>query len=273
MLALSADLSVFQPNRLANRGTYEAIAATEPDVCVVVAYGKILGPRYLALPRYGCLNIHASLLPRWRGAAPINWAVVAGDDRTGVAVQQMEQGLDTGPVIRTWSTPIDPLETAGELHDRLAPAGADVIAAVLDDLRAGRPLELTPQSDAESTYARMLSKEDGFIEFDRPPAELVAHVHGMTPWPGAVCRTPRGPLKLLRAQLVDVAASDVPPGTVLAANRNEGLIVAAREGAVRVLECQRPGRPSMAATDFINGLRDDIAGERWRSGGDIDPIG
>jgi methionyl-tRNA formyltransferase len=265
-VAVDAGLTVFQPERLRDRETYRAIAATQPDVCVVVAFGKILGRRYLALPRFGCLNIHASLLPRWRGAAPINWAVAAGDARTGVAVQKMERGLDTGPVVRAWATDIDPLETAGELHDRLAPAGAALIVEVLGDLRAGRALELAVQDDEKATYARLLAKQDGWVSFERSPAELAAHVHGMTPWPGAICQTPRGPLKLLRAQPVSEPSTE-PPGTVLSADATNGLRIAAGEGVVSILECQRPGRQAMAAEAYINGLQSDITGERWRDGG------
>jgi methionyl-tRNA formyltransferase len=269
-LAEARGLPVFQPARLLDEGVFEALAATAPDIGVVVAFGKILRPRFLTLPRLGCLNVHASLLPRWRGAAPINWAIASGDPETGVCLQQMDPGLDTGPVLKAWRTAIGPIETAGELHDRLASAGAALLAEVLGELRAGRPVAATPQDDSLATYARMLTKEDGVVDFARPATDVAAHIRGMTPWPGAFCTTPRGPLKLLRAVAVDPASVGATagwrPGEILAADVERGLVIGTGAGgAVAILECQRPGRHAMAAIDHLCGLHEHLVGERWRA--------
>ena len=257
---LELGVPVFQPRSLKNDEAWAAISATEPDVCVVVAYGQILRQRYLDLPTHGCLNVHASLLPRWRGAAPINWAVRSGDKESGVCVMQMERGLDTGPVAREWRTEIRQRETAGELHDRLAPEGARLIAEVLSDLRAGKPLRLTPQDDTRTTYAPMLNKEDGLVDFDTDATDFANHVHAMTPWPGAICQTPAGPLKLCRVEaLIEPAYGE--PGVVL--DDQGTLQVAVRSGRVRVLELQKPGKRVLAAADFLRGLQAPLRGQKW----------
>ena len=259
-LALELAVPIFQPETLKSDEAWAAISATEPDVCVVVAYGQILRKRYLDLPKHGCLNIHASLLPRWRGAAPINWAVWSGDRETGVCVMQMERGLDTGPVIREWRTDIAARETAGELHDRLAPEGARLMVEVLDDLRSGRKLSPVVQDDSKSTYARMLKKGDGRLDFDNDPTSFANHVHALTPWPGAMCLTPAGPLKLCRVQALR-ETSDEGHGTVVAAANV--LEIAVKDGRVRVLECQKPGKRVLTASDFLRGLQTPILGQRW----------
>ena len=260
-LALELGALIFQPETLKTDLAWSEISSTKPDVCVVVAYGQILRQRYLDLPTHGCWNVHASLLPRWRGAAPINWAVWSGDTESGVCAMQMERGLDTGPVVREWRTDIRRCETAGELHDRLAPKGARLIAQVLDDLRDGRPLSLTPQDNTHSTYARMLTKGDGLIDFDCDPSSFANHVHGMTPWPGAICETSMGPLKLCRAEPRS-EPSDAEPGVVLV---DTGVLeVAVRGGSVRILECQKPGKRVLAAEEFLHGLHAPILGQKWR---------
>jgi methionyl-tRNA formyltransferase len=260
--AVRLGFPVFQPERIRTAEAWADISKSAPDLCVVVAYGQILGPRFLALPRLGCFNVHASLLPRWRGAAPINWAVIEGDTSTGVTIMKMELGLDTGPAVVSWQTEIGAGETAGELHDRLSVAGADLLAEVAADLRAGEALELTPQDDKLATHARMLSKDDGRVDFDLAPDRFVRHVHGVTPWPGATCETPRGKLKLLRVE--GATAEPNRPGTVLAADQQQGLVVAAGGGAVRVLRCQRPGKSAVDALAFLRGSKSDMLGECWR---------
>ncbi|MBN1947350.1 MAG: methionyl-tRNA formyltransferase [Bradymonadales bacterium] len=255
-------VKVLQPEHLKGAEVFEEVARAQPDVCVVAAFGKILGKRYLALPPLGCFNVHASLLPRWRGAAPINWAILGGDRRTGVTIMKMDPGLDTGPIVRSWATEIGPTETAGELHDRLALAGARLMAEVLDDLRARRAIPLTEQNGELATYAPMLAKEDGPVDFTASPARFVAHVHAMTPWPAATCLTPRGPLRLCRAEVAgDVATA--PAGTVVAADQKNGLLLAVSGGVVRILECQRPGKQVHPACEYLRGLQIDPVGERW----------
>jgi methionyl-tRNA formyltransferase len=219
---------------------------------VVAAYGQILRQRTLDLPRLGCLNIHGSLLPRWRGAAPISWSIAAGDATTGVALMQMERGLDTGPVFAQRPLMIGDTETAGELHDRLATLGADLLADLLPAILAGSATaELQPARGA--TYARMLTRADRTIPFAQRAASVADWINGMTPWPGAAA-TVEGELVLLcRARPVD-GTHALEPGQVVAADARSGLFLAAGEGTVlEVLELQRAGKRVMPAKVVLNG--------------------
>lgn len=260
-------LPVLQPETLRGREPFHTLRALAPDVAVVVAYGRILGPRYLALPDHGCLNLHASLLPRWRGAAPINWAIIGGERETGVCVMKMARGLDTGPVVRCWSTEIGAAETAGELHDRLALEGARLMAEVLDELRRTGQLPATPQPEQTPTpYARMLTKADGRVDFQQPPGPFAAHVNGVTPWPGATCQTPRGRLRLCRARPLQGESSEgAAPGTVVGVGEDRIRLAVGEDGVVEILACQRPGRQALEAGDFLRGVKAELKGEVWRS--------
>lgn len=260
VFALEAELPVFQPERLRDESAFQLIAATQPDVAVVVAYGQILRQRFLDMPRLGCWNVHASLLPRWRGASPINYAIWAGDTKTGVCLMQMERGLDTGPVYSRWETSIAPNETAGELHDRLAPVGGRLISELLDKLSAGVEPALEPQDDDSSTYAHMLKKSDGQVDFSLDPRRFCDHVHAMTPWPGAFCKTTDGPLRLIRVQPTNEATQE-PNGTVVEAEKH--LSVSTGGGVVEIVECQKPGKRTMAAADFLRGFQRKLRGECW----------
>jgi methionyl-tRNA formyltransferase len=228
-----------------------AFRAYRPDVAVVVAYGLILPRPILEAPRLGCLNLHASLLPRWRGAAPIHRAVMAGDPETGVAVMRMEEGLDTGPVALTEHVPIGPDVTTGELHDELAARGAALMVRALDDLEAGN-LAFTPQADDGVTYAAKITNEEARIDWARPARELHNHVRGLSPFPGAFFEADlgRGPerVKVLRTAL---AEGEGEPGVLLAP---DGL-VACGGGAVRLLAVQRAGRGPIPAPEFLRGVR------------------
>ena len=219
---------------------------------MVVAYGLILPKPILDTPREGCLNLHASLLPRWRGAAPIQRAIMARDEATGVMVMRMEEGLDTGPVCLAERVPIGPEETAGALHDRLATLGADLMVRALAALERGA-LACTPQSEAAVTYAAKIEKAETRIDWDRPAQNVSAHIRGLSPFPGAWCEMPLGGsperVKILRA---GVAAESGPPGTVVAL---EPLLVACAEGAVRLDELQRAGRKPISAETFLRGAR------------------
>ncbi len=238
-------LAVETPERF--RGpAVEGVAALRLDAAVVVAYGQILGRDALAAPRLGCWNLHASLLPRWRGAAPIQRAVMAGDRETGVCVMRMEAGLDTGPVLACARTEIGPEETAGALHDRLAEMGAPLMVRALADLAAGRA-EPVAQPEAGVTYARKIDKAEARIDWARPGEALAAHIRGLSPFPGAWFEAEGQRVKVLRAR---AEAGAGPPGTVL----DGGLLVAAGEGAVRLLELQRAGRGPLAAEDFLRGM-------------------
>lgn len=243
-------IEVRTPASLKDAGEQAAFAALGLDAAVVAAYGLILPEPVLAAPRLGCLNIHASLLPRWRGAAPIQRAVMAGDTETGVAIMQMEKGLDTGPVLLMERTPIAARETAGELHDRLAQIGASLMVRALAALERGA-LEATPQPDEGVTYAAKIDKAEARIDWTRPAAELDCHIRGLSPFPGAWCEVDAGGrtqrLKVLRA--VPVAGSGAP-GTVL----DNALTVACGTGALRLEQVQRAGKGVQQAEEFLRGL-------------------
>jgi methionyl-tRNA formyltransferase len=222
------------------------------DVVVVVAFGRILPPDVLAVPRHGCINVHASRLPRWRGAAPIQRAVLAGDRQTAVALMKMDEGLDTGPVYRMVDTPIGPLETSGELFERLAVLGAEA----LDDFLAAFP-EVPPprpQSSEGITHAAMLRKQEGRVAWERSVRALVDHVRGMDPWPAAHVERDGEPLRLFAARPSTHPRGDHLPGTVVAVD-DEGLHVAALDGVVCIGQVQPAGGRRMPATAWAAGRR------------------
>ena len=235
-------LPVRHPTSLKDAQAQADFAALGADVAVVVAYGLILPQAVLDAPRMGCLNIHASLLPRWRGAAPIQRAIMAGDKETGVCIMQMEAGLDTGPVLLRETTPIGPDDTAQTLHDRLSQMGAGLIVRTLDHLP-----DLTPQPQPETgvTYAAKIDKAEARIDWTRPADEIARHIRALSPFPGAWCDTPFGRLKLLNAQAVDETGA---PGEVLS-----GLTIACGNGAVQVTDVQREGKRAMAAAELLHG--------------------
>jgi methionyl-tRNA formyltransferase len=252
LLAERHGLSVLAPASLKTEVEAHAFAAHRADVGIVVAYGLILPGPVLAGPREGCLNLHASALPRWRGAAPIQRAIMAGDAETAATVMRMEAGLDTGPICRMERVPIGADATAGELHDILAERGAALIVRALGELEQGR-LDCTPQPADGVTYAAKIDKSETRIDFARPARAVHNQVRGLSPAPGAWFqaahegRSER--VKLLRTQLVAHTPS-APAGSVL----DDALTIACGEGAVRVLEVQRPGRKPMAATEFLRGF-------------------
>ncbi|MCV2879249.1 methionyl-tRNA formyltransferase [Sedimentimonas flavescens] len=220
-----------------------AFAALHADVAVVVAYGLILPQAVLDAPRCGCLNIHASLLPRWRGAAPIHRAIMAGDAETGICIMQMEAGLDTGPVLLREATPIGETETTGALHDRLSAMGARMILEALDRLETLTP---EPQPEAGVTYASKIDKAEARIDWSRPASELVRQINGLSPFPGAWCEIAGERVKILRAA---PASGQGAPGEVLG-----GFTVACGQGALEVLDAQREGKRPMPAAEVLKGL-------------------
>lgn len=256
-LALEEGLGLEQPPTLRSAAAVELLAGLDLDVLVVAAYGLLLPPEVLALPRRGCLNVHASLLPRWRGAAPVQAAILAGDERTGVCLMEMERGLDTGPVYACRELGIGADETAGELHDRLAPAGGELLAAKLEAIVSGE-LAPVPQDEARATYAPRIAREDALVDWRKPATALAREVRAYDPWPVSHTLLEGRNLRLWRAAALP-AGTGLAPGTVAAAGR-DGIDVAAGEGTLRVLELQLAGRRRIAAADFshqrpLTGLR------------------
>lgn len=243
--AAALGLPVRHPPDFRDPGERAALAELGVDLAVVVAYGVILPQAVLDVPRLGCLNIHASLLPRWRGAAPIQRAVMAGDAESGVSIMRMEAGLDTGPVLLARAIPIGRDETAGELHDRLAVLGGSAIVEALAHLP---DLVAQVQDDTAATYAEKITKHESRVDWTRPAPLVARHILGLSPFPGAWCMAGDARLKLLRARAVPGAGA---PGEVLDATT---LTVACGEGAVEITELQRPGRRAMARDDALRGF-------------------
>ncbi|WEW99270.1 methionyl-tRNA formyltransferase [Pseudomonas nitroreducens] len=253
-LAVDHCLPVLQPPTLRDPAAQAELAALKPDLMVVVAYGLILPQTVLDIPRLGCINSHASLLPRWRGAAPIQRAVEAGDAESGVTVMQMEAGLDTGPMLLKVSTPISAEDTGGSLHDRLAELGPKAVVEAIAGLAAGT-LRGEVQDDTLATYAHKLNKEEARIDWSRPADELERRIRAFTPWP--VCHTSLGDaaLKVLGAK---PAPGKGEPGKILDASR-DGLLVACGEGALLLTRLQLPGGKPLAFADLFNSRREQFA--------------
>jgi methionyl-tRNA formyltransferase len=249
LLAESLGLKVLTPKTLRSKEEQAAFAAHAADVAVVAAYGLILPREILDSPKYGCLNLHGSLLPRWRGAAPIQRAIMAGDAESGVGVMRMEEGLDTGPVAMEARVAILPDMTAGDLHDALALRGAPLMADALDALAQGR-LVFTPQDDSKAVYAAKIEKSEARIDWSRPAKELRNLVRGLTPFPGAFFEADFGQgLERVKVLATRVEAGKGAPGEAL---DDEGL-VACGEGALRLLRVQRAGKGAMDFAEFARG--------------------
>ena len=246
-LALEHDIPVFQPNTLKNEDEQARLRELAPEVIIVVAYGKLLPKAVLDIPPHGCINVHGSLLPRWRGAAPIQWAVIAGDEMAGVTTMQMAEGLDTGDMLLTYETKVGEKETAGELFDRLAQSGAELLIQTLVKLDEITP---RPQDDAQSCYAHMLDKQMAVIDWSKSAHEIDCLIRGLNPWPIALTTLSGDRLKVFAAEK---AAGNGEPGTVLEADPKKGLTVACGEGALKLTEIQMVGGKRMKATDFLRG--------------------
>ena len=250
--ALSHGLEVFQPARIKNDEAKQLFASHNADVAVVVAYGRILPDEFLRAPRRGCINVHFSLLPLYRGAAPANWAIVNGEKDTGVTTMFIEPTLDTGPILLQSKTGIGDTETAPELMERLAEIGAGLLGETLARLGELTP---RPQHDRDATFAPILEKEDGLIDWSRSAVEIERRVRGFQPWPNAYTSFNSKGLTIWRAQPVSSPNPNAPPGEVIVAGREELLVNSGEGTALRLLEVQPEARKRLGVRDFINGLR------------------
>jgi len=258
--ALEYEIQVAQPVSLRLDGkhpqaaaeAHELLRATKHDVMVVAAYGLILPRSVLDIPRLGCINIHASLLPRWRGAAPIHRAIEAGDSETGVTIMRMEEGLDTGPMLAMQRIPIEPGDTTGSLHDKLAQLGGTMIVDVLRKLERG-PLTAAAQPQAGVTYATKIAKEEAALDFAQPAEVLLRKIRAFNPFPGASASINGAALKIWRAESVSGAAAGAA-GQVLQADGQSGIVVACGSGALRLTELQKPGGKRLPAAEFLKGF-------------------
>lgn len=266
--AQKSDIPVYQPERVKkNADALQTLQDWRPDVVVVAAYGQILPQSVLDVPRLGCVNIHASILPKYRGAAPINWAIVRGEKQSGVTLMKMEAGLDTGPILQIHRVDITPTMNAQQLHDSLSDLGADVLVDALDKL-AAHALDETLQDDDASSYAPMLSRESGRIDWGKSAQELVDHIRGFFPWPGSFAlrdapeKDAQTTLKIHAARVAEGATSDEAPGTIVKADCSAGsLQIVTGQGVLELLRVQAPGKCAMKARDFLNGC-DFVVGER-----------
>ncbi len=249
LAAEELDIEIFTPISLKNNEDQERFATHEADVAVVVAYGLLLPQAVLDAPKHGCFNGHASLLPRWRGAAPIQRAIMAGDTETGVMVMKMEAGLDTGPVAMMQKLPINDDTTAGELHDALAQAGATLMVEAMAALEKNT-LHLVPQSESGVVYASKISKDEAHIDWSRPAGEVVRHIHGLSPFPGAWCEMPLGD-KVVRVKVLKAAVvkGDDKTGAAI----DDSLTIACADGAVQLRRLQKAGSKAMDSDEFLRG--------------------
>ena len=258
--ALEHGIPVAQPVSLRLNGKYpdvakdahELLQSTEHDVMVVAAYGLILPVSILEIPRLGCLNIHGSLLPRWRGAAPIHRAIEAGDQETGITIMQMEEGLDTGPMLSMQAIAIQESDTTGSLHDKLAVLGGEMIVAALKTLESGN-LPATVQPEAGVNYAAKISKEEAALDFTLPAQVLARKIRAFNPFPGTHARYADSTVKIWKAELVKTD-SKAKPGQILSAQAGKGLVVACGQDALELTELQKPGGKRLSSSEFLKGF-------------------
>ena len=249
-LALKNDIPVFQPENLKETETQDVLRTFNADVMVVAAYGLILPQVVLDIPRLGCLNIHASLLPRWRGAAPIQRAIAAGDKESGITIMQMNAGLDTGDILRLFACPITAEDSGGDLHDRLAEIGANAIVKVLNDLDSDK-LKPTAQDNSLATYAHKLDKKEAIIHWQSSAQEIERLIRAFNPWPVAFTYINNKTLRIWQAQVL-TDNSDLEAGTVIACDK-KGIDISCGEGTLRLLKLQPSGSKAMDVASFMNG--------------------
>ncbi len=248
--ALAAGLPVLQPVKIKTGEFRDELAAFRPDVMVVAAYGRILPPPLLELPPYGCINIHGSILPKYRGAAPIQWAVMNGDKQSGISIMQMDEGMDTGDILHLKTIKLAADETAGSLFNKLAELGGTAILEALQMLKEGR-LQPISQDHQLAVLAPMLKKEDGHIDW-RQDAQIIHNkIRGLDPWPSAFCFLEQNRLRLFRPEVVYMDSGH-PPGTIISTDK-DGLLIAAGKNCLKIAEVQPEGKKRMKASDFVNG--------------------
>lgn len=248
-LAQEHHIPVEQPLNFKSEESLNRLASYQADVMVVVAYGLLLPQKVLDTPKLGCINVHGSLLPRWRGAAPIQRAIQAGDKETGITIMQMEAGLDTGPMLMTSSTPISEQDTGASLHDRLAEMGAKLLVKALDDI-ADNKLQATVQDDQLATYAHKLNKEEAQIDWQKSAQELDRTIRAFNSWPVAYSQLDTNTVRVWQANIVD-HSTDAKPGTILQADGN-GILVSCGEGCLLLTKLQLPGSRAMSVKDLLN---------------------
>lgn len=258
-LAVERGIPVYTPVRVKDSEFVNKLREIPCDVIVVVAFGQILSKEILTMPKYGCVNVHASLLPRWRGSAPMQWAILSGDKKTGLTTMQMDEGIDTGDMLLRREVDIEPEETGESLHDKLAALGSGLLLETLKRLQEGS-LVPQPQEDEESTYAKMLTKELGRIQWDRDAAEIERYIRGLNSWPGAYTRFREKTLKLWKAQVVsedtlseEAFSEKLRPGMVTAVDK-ESITVQTGKGCLRILELQLEGKKKMDTASFLRGV-------------------
>ncbi|MFW6303879.1 MAG: methionyl-tRNA formyltransferase [Candidatus Sumerlaeota bacterium] len=264
-------LELFQPESIKSEAVLEKLQSCEADVFIVIAYGKILPTSVLNIPRLGCVNIHASLLPAYRGAAPINWAIIEGETETGVTIMEMDEGMDTGPIIEQKKVPILEDDDAVSLGSILSTEGAQLLIKVLDEIEENNRIDSRPKNDKDATYAPLLKKEDGRLNWDQSTEALICRVRGLVPWPGAHTSCQRGMFKIIRVEPAwESLHPDIEkivgtkPGTVARLAKGYGPVVRTSDGFVLITEGQVQGKRSMSGTDLVNGgmlLKNEVLGQ------------
>ena len=246
--ALKLNIPIYQPDKVKDASFVEELRKLNPDVIVVIAFGQILSNDILTLPKYGCINVHASLLPKYRGAAPIQWAVIDGEEKSGVCTMKMDEGLDTGDIIDVDEITLDPKETGGSLFDKLAKLGGELILKTLQNLEFGKATFIK-QDDSKSTYAKKMTKELGHIDFTKDAESIERLIRGLNPWPSAFTYLDGKVMKIWDADVVDAGGV---PGTVISEDK-DSFVIATGSKALKVNELQLEGKKRMKASDFLNG--------------------
>ncbi|MGB0943924.1 MAG: methionyl-tRNA formyltransferase [Marinomonas sp.] len=250
-LALEHEIPVYQPLNFKLEEDRQVLANLDADIMVVAAYGLILPKTVLDTPKLGCINVHASLLPRWRGAAPIHRSLIEGDKETGITIMQMDVGLDTGDMLSKVSCDILDEDTSADLHDRLAPLGGSLLVETLRQIKEGKH-QAEKQDDTLANYASKLTKQEGLIDWHTPAADLARKIRGLSPWPGSYLETEKGNIKIHQASLHNLEVNSSEPGTVIEINK-DSVIVAAQEGSIALQMVQFPGGKRLAIRDALNG--------------------